>query len=404
MIVHNHRPVNGEFPPHLLDNGVTPTERHFVRNNGLVPERATQQDPQGWSLTIDGEVHNSLQLGLDELMQMPATTLQACIECGGNGRANFDPPVRGNPWDRGAIGCSEWTGVKLRDLLERAGLKDTAVYTAHYGADPQLGTAPPFSRGIPIDKAMASTLLAYEMNGEPLPLKHGYPLRALALGWTGANCVKWLKRITVLDKPYEGFFMDKVYRVFQKGQDPASGEIVTGIKLKSIITQPLPGEQRQAGRVVVLGAAYGGEERVEKVEVSPDNGVTWHAAEFLGPDEPFAWRHWQFVWQATRTGSHTLLSRATDSRGRRQPDPAGADRALALSVEGAASSFGHALAAAFRARGFAVASSAAFALRGLAFAAAFGLAALPAPQARQQRLRSSTSLKRKERYRTLSSE
>jgi hypothetical protein len=126
----------------------------------------------------------------------------------------------------------------------------------------------------------------------------------------------------VLDKPYEGFFMDKVYRVFQKGQDPASGEIVTGIKLKAIFTQPLPGEQRPAGRIVVLGAAYAGEERVDKVEVSTDNGTTWHAAEFIGPDEPFAWRHWQFIWQATQPGKHILLCRATDSRGRRQPETA----------------------------------------------------------------------------------
>ena len=131
---------------------------------------------------------------------------------------------------------------------------------AFEGFDTPLGSAGvKFIRSIPLDKALASTLLAYEMNGEPLPLKHGYPLRALALGWTGANCVKWLSRIAIRDRPWEGFFMDNVYRVSRKGQDPRTGEVVTGLKLKSIITQPLPGETLPAGTVVMLGAAYAGE-------------------------------------------------------------------------------------------------------------------------------------------------
>jgi DMSO/TMAO reductase YedYZ molybdopterin-dependent catalytic subunit len=195
---------------------------------------------------------------------------------------------------------------------------------AFEGLDTPLGKAQiRFVRSIPLDKALSSTLLAYEMNGAPLPLKHGYPLRALALGWTGANCVKWLKRITVLGRSYEGFFMDKVYRVFQKGQDPATGDVVTGIKLKSFFTQPLPGERRPVGTIVFLGAAYAGEERVAEVEVSTDDGDSWRPAECLGPDEPFAWRQWQFVWQAPASGTFTLLCRATDSRGRQQPETAG---------------------------------------------------------------------------------
>jgi DMSO/TMAO reductase YedYZ molybdopterin-dependent catalytic subunit len=169
---------------------------------------------------------------------------------------------------------------------------------------------------------MSSTLLAYEMNGAALPLKHGYPLRALALGWTGANCVKWLKRITVRERPYEGFFMDKVYRVFQKGQDPATGKVATGIKLKSFFTQPLPGERRPAGTIVFLGTAYAGEDRVAKVEVSTDAGASWQPAECIGPDAPYAWRQWQFVWEAATAGRHTVLCRATDSQGRQQPERA----------------------------------------------------------------------------------
>ena len=140
------------------------------------------------------------------------------------------------------------------------------------GQDQPLGSAGiKFIRSIPIEKAMSTALLAYEMNGEPLPLKHGYPLRALTLGWTGANCVKWLRKINVLDRPYEGFFMDSVYRIFQKEQGPKSGEVVTKLKTKSFITQPLKGEELGVGTIVILGAAYAGESDVERVEVSVDS-------------------------------------------------------------------------------------------------------------------------------------
>jgi DMSO/TMAO reductase YedYZ molybdopterin-dependent catalytic subunit len=166
---------------------------------------------------------------------------------------------------------------------------------------------------------MASTLLAYEMNGEPLPLKHGYPVRSLALGWTGANCVKWLHKITVLDRPFAGFFMDKVYRIFQKGQERSSGEVVTGLKLKSIITQPIRGETLPVGPVTVLGAAYAGEGNVTRVELSVDNGTTWTAASFIGPHEPFSWRQWQLVWEPRQPGDYTIMARATDAEGRQQP-------------------------------------------------------------------------------------
>jgi DMSO/TMAO reductase YedYZ molybdopterin-dependent catalytic subunit len=157
------------------------------------------------------------------------------------------------------------------------------------------------------------------MNGEPLPLKHGYPLRALALGWAGANCVKWLSQITVLERPVEGFFMDQVYRIYQKGQAPQTGEVVAGLNLKSIITQPVDGDRLEAGTICVLGAAYGGETDVASVEVSVDNGRTWNTASFIGPHELHAWRQWQYVWQVKRKGNYTLLSRATDTTEHQQP-------------------------------------------------------------------------------------
>ena len=162
-------------------------------------------------------------------------------------------------------------------------------------------------------KVLSSTLLAYEMNGEPLPLKHGFPLRGLVLGWTGANSVKWLTRIMVLDRPWEGHYMDSAYRAYQKGQDPKTGQVVKSLKLKAIITSPLPGETVTAGPVVISGAAYGGEIEVDRVEISTDGGKSWAQAEFIGPRERWSWRLWQYVLDANIEGEVTLMALAVGS-------------------------------------------------------------------------------------------
>ncbi|MDF1590150.1 MAG: molybdopterin-dependent oxidoreductase [Desulfobacterales bacterium] len=199
-------------------------------------------------------------------------------------------------------------------------MKETAKHIGFEGFDKPLGSAGiKFIRIIPLDKAMPSTILAYEMNGEPLPVKHGFPLRGLALGWTGANCVKWLHKIMVMAQPYKGFFMDNVYRVFQKDEDPKTGQVVTGIKIKSIITQPGKDETLSPGPVVVLGAAFAGEIDIERVDISTDNGQTWAPAAFIGPHEPFAWRQWQYVWDVKERGDYTLMARAMDVNGNQQP-------------------------------------------------------------------------------------
>ena len=261
-----------------------------------------------------------LTLTFDQLLRMPKAIAADTLECSGNGRSLMREKTAGNPWTVGGVGNAVWGGLWLRDVLSKAGLTAMARHVAFEGFDTPLGSAGvKFVRSIPMEKAISSTLLAYEMNGEPLPLKHGYPLRALALGWTGANCVKWLSRIVVQDRPFEGFFMDNVYRVFQKGQNSKAGEVVTGIKLKSIITQPQPAETLAAGTIVILGVAYAGEADVERVEVSTDGGATWRPAEFIGPHEPYAWRQWQSLWEARERGSYTLMSRAVDAGGRRQP-------------------------------------------------------------------------------------
>ena len=229
----------------------------------------------------------------------------------------------GNPWTIGGVGNAIWGGIWLRDVLDKAGLNNNARHVSFEGLDKPLGSAGiKFIRSIPLEKAIASTILAYEMNGEPLPLKHGYPLRALALGWTGANCVKWLHKITVLDRPYEGFFMDKVYRVFQKGEDPTSGEVVKDIEVKSIIVEPLNGEVLPAGVVAIRGSAYAGEAGIDGVEVSVDDGRTWNPTKLIGLQQPYAWRHWEYLWEIQKKGDYTIMARATDTQGRRQPENA----------------------------------------------------------------------------------
>jgi DMSO/TMAO reductase YedYZ molybdopterin-dependent catalytic subunit len=321
MRIMTENPLNAETPAARLRTWITPNAVFFNRNQGKIPEIPVASDQ--YALIIGGEVDKPLKLGLEQIQRLPKAIVSNTLECSGNSRSLMEKKASGNPWTIGGVGNAVWGGVWLGDLLKDAGLTNRAAHVAFEGMDTPLGKAGiSFVRSIPLDKAMSSTLLAYEMNGDPLPLKHGYPLRALALGWTGASCVKWLNRITVLDKPFSGFFMDQVYRVFQKGHKPDTGEVVTAINLKSIITQPMTGERLNTGEVVVLGAAYAGEEHVDQVQVSVDEGATWQVADFIGPDEPYAWRQWQYIWQANQSGEYTIKARARNDQGALQPDSA----------------------------------------------------------------------------------
>ncbi|HJS74559.1 MAG TPA: molybdopterin-dependent oxidoreductase, partial [Vicinamibacteria bacterium] len=209
LVILTDRPINAESPIALLDDDVTPTSRHYIRNNGLVPERAMKRDLAGWKLTLDGEVERPLSLDLAELKaRFPHRTLQLQLECAGNGRAGFRPPATGLQWKMGAVGCAAYTGVRLKDVLESAGVRRTAVYVAYYGEDPHVSgdaKAIPISRGVPLEKAMdESTLLAWDMNGEPLPAQHGFPLRMVAPGWPASVSGKWLTRLWVRDRVHDG--------------------------------------------------------------------------------------------------------------------------------------------------------------------------------------------------------
>lgn len=318
MRIMNKEPLNAETSIECLRSWITANSVFFDRNQGEIPKKKIAL--KHWSLFVEGNVQTPLKLSFDEISRMPRDTVANTLECSGNSRSLLEQKTSGNPWTIGGVGNAVWGGVWLKDLLIRAGVKQNAGHVAFEGFDKPTGSSQiKFIRSIPLEKAMSSTLLAFEMNGEPLPLKHGYPLRALALGWTGANCVKWLYKITVLERPFEGFYMDKVYRVYQKGQEPDTGQYVTSLNLKSIITQPLKGERIRTGKITVLGAAYAGESDVDKVEISVDQGENWVTAQCIGPHEQYAWRQWQYIWKVEEKGRYTIMSRATDGEGRQQP-------------------------------------------------------------------------------------
>ena len=321
MRVMTEKPLNAETPIESLRTWTTDNDVFFKRNQGQIMNRPVTL--AAWKLSIEGLVKKSLTLTFEDIRHMPRVVVANTLECSGNSRSLLKEKASGNPWTVGGVGNAIWGGIWLRDLLDRAGLKQKAKHVSFEGSDKPLGSAGiKFIRSIPLEKAIASTLLAYEMNGQPLPLKHGYPLRALALGWTGANCVKWLHKIKVLDQPYEGFFMDKVYRVFQKGEDPKSGEVVKGLIVKSIIVEPANDVTLPADILPIRGAAYAGEVGIETVDVSVDDGRTWKPARLIGPKEAYAWRQWEYLWDARKAGEYKIMARATDTNGHQQPETA----------------------------------------------------------------------------------
>lgn len=318
MRIMSPNPLNAETPVANLQSWVTSNAAFFKRNQE--PNRTAPVALESWRLSIQGLVQKNIELSFEDILFIPKIEVANTMECSGNGRSLLQQKASGNPWTIGGVGNAVWGGIRLSDVLARAGVLPEARHVSFEGVDnPASKNTNKFVRSIPLAKALDSTILAYEMNGEPLPLEHGYPLRALALGWTGANCVKWLSTISLLDRPATGYFMDKVYRVFQKGEDPQTGQVVTSLPLKSIITSPEHGATLPIGMVVIRGAAFAGEEDVARVEVSVDNGVSWQDAAFVGPHERYSWRRWEYPWKVSIPGEQTIMARATDDRGTVQP-------------------------------------------------------------------------------------
>ena len=328
----NQRPINAETPVALLDDDLTANAHHFVRNNGLVPKRAYTRDVSDWDLVVDGEVQKPLKLGLEDLKRRyPVQKVALTIECGGNGRAGFTPSASGNQWTLGGVGCAQYTGVRLRDVLEQAGLKATAVYLAYYGEDVHLSGDSEkvvISRGVPIAKALDDhTLLAWEMNGEPLPAQHGFPLRLVAPGWPASASGKWLRRLWIRDRVHDGPKMTgysyrvPAYPVSPGTEVPASDmRIIEAMPVKSIITRPATGRRHPAdAKLSLRGHAWCGDGPVEAVHLSFDFGVSWIATSLAPPANPFAWQRWAGELRFPTRGYFEVFARATDHAGRLQP-------------------------------------------------------------------------------------
>lgn len=326
------RPLVVETPESLLDDDTTPVGRFFIRNNGQLADEA--KDPEAWTFKVEGEVETPLNLSVAELKKrFEPVTLRMVMECGGNGRSFYQPAARGNQWTNGGAGCAEWTGVRLADVLKAAGLKSSAKFTGHYGADPHLSgdtTKDAISRGMPIEKALEPhSLIVWAMNGEPLAHIHGGPLRLVVPGWPASLSSKWLTRVLVRATPHDGQGMGGTsYRVPTVPIVPGSNvdgrtnfADLTSMPVRSIITAPANGTRLPAATrdVALRGAAWAGDHEIERVEVSLDAGQRWQPVTMAKPKNRYDWVRWTGTVTLPSAGYFELWVRATDSRGVAQP-------------------------------------------------------------------------------------
>lgn len=326
----NDKPWNIETPAHLLDDRVTPADKMFVRNNGLLP---ASFDLESWTLTIEGEaVNQTKSYSLRELKEkFKQYTYQLTIECGGNGRAEFNPPAKGNQWTTGGIGCPSWTGIRLKDLLEDVGISDKAVYIGYEGADIHLSGDPDkvvISRGVPIEKALQEeSLIAFQMNGQDIPKHNGYPLRLVLGGWPASVSGKWLTKILVRDRVHDGAKMEAPsYRVPCEPVAPGAEVkpedmcIIHSMPVKSLITYPKSGGMMELSKTLdIRGHAWAGERSVKRMQVSIDFGATWQDAELEPAANRLAWQHWSASVKFPQTGYYEVWAKATDDAGESQP-------------------------------------------------------------------------------------
>ena len=330
MVVLNDRPWNMEAKAHLLNDRITPNKFMFIRNNGKIPETI---DPNTWTLKIDGEaVSQPKSYSLNDLKtKFQQYTYQLTLECGGNGRSEFNPPAKGNQWTVGAVSCANWTGIRLRDLLEDVGITSNAVYIGYHAADTHLSGDPskePISRGIPIKKALQEeTLLAFKMNGEDIPLAHGYPLRLVCGGWPASTSGKWLNGLSIRNKVHDGAKMGgSSYRVPCETVAPGSKVedaamcIIESMPVKSLITAPKSGALLKEGKTLnINGHAWAGELNVNQVSYSIDFGSTWQDCVLERPVNRLAWQHFKAAITLPKKGYYEIWARATDSNGTSQP-------------------------------------------------------------------------------------
>jgi sulfite oxidase len=301
--------LNFGTPLGQISGTIVPNPLFFLRSNNPPPTIARRD----WRLRIDGRVQHPLNLGFDELQSLPGRHEEVWLECAGNSRRRFDPPGEGNQWDDQAVSNAVFKGVSLSTVLDHVGVMDDAIEVVATGAD-----ATSFQRSLPLEIALRpEVVLAWEMNGEPIPQPNGGPVRMIVPGWAGIASVKWPVRLEVLTSPFGGYYHAERYIIVDADQRTLRS--VREMPVKSLIAGPADGETLGLGAHLIFGFAWSGLGQIEEVEVSTDAQQTWSPARLLHGDGPFAWTRWELAWTPTGPGRTTIAARAKDSTGNVQP-------------------------------------------------------------------------------------
>ncbi len=326
MVIRQREPVNFEYPFDQLESFLTPSNLFYIRSHFKAPILETAS----YELKVDGAVATPLSLRYEDLRRMPSETRVATLECAGNSRIFLVPQVEGTQWQLGAVGNAEWTGVRLRHLLDKAGLSDDATEIVFEGADrgrPKEKPIPPqpvsYARSLSRAKALSSeVLVAYQMNAQDLSQDHGYPVRLIVPGHYGMASVKWLTGIHAVREKFEGYWQTSDYAYWGQIDGKPVRVPLAEMAVKSQIARPRTYEVVPGGQLyTILGACWSGDADVNEVEVSTDGGVSWESAGLIDAPVRFAWRRFQYVWRVPqRSGRYELMARAKDSRGRQQPE------------------------------------------------------------------------------------
>jgi sulfane dehydrogenase subunit SoxC len=313
---------NHALPLEALRYPVTPVGLHYVLTHYDIPS----VDPGRWRLQVGGRVRRELTLSLDEIRSLPLVRARVTMECAGNGRALLEPRTSGQPWLQEAVGTAEWGGTPLRLVLEQAGISTGAREVVFTGLDRGVEdrVEQSFERSLSLEDAVREeVLLAYEMNGQPLPPQHGFPLRLVVPGWYGMASVKWLRQITVVEWPFGGYQQRRAYRLRQLEDE--EGEPLSRMLPRALMVPPGIPELLSRERFLPLGAcliegrAWSGHGPVTWVRVSTDGGATWNDADLGSRPSPWSWTTWSYVWEPDREGEYELACRAGDAAGIEQP-------------------------------------------------------------------------------------
>jgi sulfite dehydrogenase len=334
MRVINDRPPCLEPPWSAFRTDITPNDAFFVRwHLQVIP---TSVDTRTWRLKVGGHVEKPIELSLADLRKMDKTSVVAVNQCSGNSRSFFEPRIPGGQWANGAMGNAEWAGVRLKDVLDKVGIKAGAVDVTFAGMDKGgLPTVPDFVKSLPVDEARRpDVILAYEMNGEPLPLLNGFPLRLVMPGWYATYWVKALSEINVLPKAFAGYWMAPAYRIpttpnaVETPKELAKVTVpINRMNIRSFFTTPDAGAHFPVGRAVELdGIAFDGGSGIKQVEVSADGGKSWMDAKLGENRGPYSFRRWRLSWSPTTGGTYRLMVRATSNHDETQPAVAGWNR------------------------------------------------------------------------------